>query len=105
MAKLHMPKPVSHATGPVYTTNSPAKFSTGSKSKMKPAAPVDHANGPVYTCNSTHIPTMNADKAPKTSKSMGEKSWFDPHSVGKGLNASEGHTTPSGSNLKTSYKK
>jgi hypothetical protein len=81
MAKIHPAKPVSHANGPTSTINSPAKFQNGTKAKMKPAKPVVEAKGPVFTENSTHIPTMNADKAPKESKSMGEKSWFDPHSV------------------------
>ena len=53
----------------------------------------------------TLIPTMNADKPPKQSKVMGTKKWFDPHSEGKGLNATDGKTTPTAYPLKKSYEK
>ncbi len=81
MGKIRMPKPISQATGPVYTINNPIKFSNGSKSKMKADKPERDTSGGSLRPNTTHIPSMNADKAPKTSKSMGEKTWIDPHSV------------------------
>lgn len=80
--KIHPKKPVTHAVGPTYTVNDPAKFSGAGKSKGKTMSNgvVDHAKGATYTANTTPIKMGNADKPAKSSKSMGEKSWFDPHS-------------------------
>jgi hypothetical protein len=97
---------VSHANGPTSTINDPAKFKNGGGSKtMSGKTVVSEAAGPTITYNKTHIPTMNADKPAPMSKSMGDKKWFDPHTASMPLNASEGHTSPPKSPLKTSYPK
>lgn len=109
MSKIHPKGIVKHATGPVYTTNDPAKFSGAGKSSGKtPANGVEtRVPGPTLTVNSTHIPTMNADKPAKESKVMGEKKGEDPHIKGSAKNASD--TGSSGGQnsygLKKSYGK
>ena len=72
---------------------------------MKAAKPdVDNSSGGLRP-NKTLIPTMNADKPPKTSKVMGTKKWFDPADDYSGTNASEGHMVDQDSCLKDSYEK
>lgn len=97
------------ASGPVFTCNDPAKFHGPGKSSGKtPANGVEtRVPGPTLTVNSTHIPTMNADKAPKVSKAFGTKSGEDPHQKSLAKNASDvgsGGGQPSYS-LKKSYEK
>ncbi|HXS14429.1 MAG TPA: hypothetical protein VN734_17150 [Acidobacteriaceae bacterium] len=55
-------------TGPTITKNDPAKFRSGGGRKSGTNGVIDQGTGPVFTENSTHIPTMNADKAPRESK-------------------------------------
>ncbi len=107
MSKLRMPKPISHAVGPVYTVNDPIKFSNGGGRKMKPAKPMEDSSGAGGTRpNKTLIPTMNADVPPKTSKVMGTKKWFDPYKKGEGTNATNGDTVAGTTgDLKSSYEK
>ncbi len=98
------------ASGPVFTKNDPAKFHGPGKSSGKTPANgvVDGSpHGITFTCNETHIPTMNADKAPKESKSMGEHKGEDPYEKSLAKNASDvgssgGQPTYS---LKKSYEK
>lgn len=97
------------ASGPVFTKNDPAKFHGPGKSSGKtPANGVEtRVVGPTLNVNSTHIPTMNANKAPKASKGMGSKSWEDPHQSGTAKNASDKGSS-GGQNsygLKKSYEK
>lgn len=97
------------ASGPVFTCNDPAKFHGAGKSSGKtPSNGVEtRVPGPTLTVNSTHIPTMNANKAPKVTKSFGEKSGEDPHQSGTAKNASDKGTS-GGQNsygLKKSYGK
>lgn len=57
------------ASGPVFSKNDPAKFKNGGRGgKTRSNGVIDQGSGPVFTENCTHIPTMNADKAPKESK-------------------------------------
>jgi hypothetical protein len=73
--KVHPTGIVEHANGPTSTINDPAKFPNKGKTTGKtPSNGVEDAKtGPTFTCNSTHIPTMNADKAPKESKTIASK--------------------------------
>ena len=103
--KIHPAKPISQVPGATFTENDPLKFQNGGGHKMKAAKPDEDDSGGPLRPNKTLIPTMNADKPPKQSKVMGTKKWFDPHSEGKGLNATDGKTTPTAYPLKKSYEK
>lgn len=109
MSKIHPKGIVKQATGPVFTCNDPLKFNGAGKSSGKtPANGVEtRVPGPTLNVNSTHIPTMNADKAPKESKALGEKKGEDPHQKSLAKDASTVGTSggqPSNS-LKSSYGK
>jgi hypothetical protein len=62
-------------TGPTLIKNDPAKFHGAGKTHGKTPANgvIEQGHGAIFHCNETHIPTMNADKPPRDSKSIGEK--------------------------------
>lgn len=67
--KIHPKKPVGGTQfGTTLSNSDPAKFKNGSHGGTKSNGVVAQAKGAVFTENSTLIPSMNADKAPKTSK-------------------------------------
>lgn len=112
--KIHPKKPVSHAVGPVYTTNDSAKFKGPGKTSGKTMSNgvVEEKVGPVFTENSTHIPTMNADKPAPATKILtsGKDEKFNPMKSKVNLvsqrtaSAKGGESTPSYP-LKKEYRK
>lgn len=107
MSKIHPKGIVKQATGPVFTCNDPLKFHGAGKTSGKtPSNGVEtRVPGPTLTVNSTHIPSMNANKASKGSKSMGEKPGVNPFKSSTEKNASTVGTSggQSGYPLKKSY--
>ena len=106
--KIKAKKPITQAAGPTFDHNDPAKFVNHGKREGKTMANgiVKEASGPIFHENTTHIKTMDADKPPMSSKSMGEKSWLDPHSTNKPRSTeSEPVVTHAKRVLKSEYRK
>ena len=80
--KFKAAKPVAQVPGATFEENDPAKFTRGStRGKTMSNGVEDQSKGATFTENSTHIPTMNADKPAKESKTISDKKapQFNPH--------------------------
>jgi hypothetical protein len=74
--KVHPGGIVPKAPGPTVTKNDPAKFHGAGKTSGKPDSDntiVSEREGPTLTLNRTHIPSTDADKSPKVSKQISER--------------------------------
>ena len=106
--KFKAAKPVTQKIGPTFDHNDPTKFvNHGKFSGKTPANGIeDQMKGPTFTANETHIPTMNADKPAKSSKTISDKKWFDPYDASNP--ASTENSSPVTHNkrvLKSEYRK